>query len=220
MRSARGSLNYSSSKALLPFITSGLLTMAFSRTVPLLALLTLILGCSHSAERAPLEVQLASYRDFVLTSDYRGQASTLPPEMVESAGGRRQMAKLLREGGSVMAHTSGVGQEVQSWTWGAPQSPLEYSQAEFIIVPFTVEVSLPDGGMIRTNRSMVAFSRGPASRWELVQANTYGGEWLEERFRGLLSRLALPPARMTVRDALRGTESNFMEVDGVWVAAP
>lgn len=194
--------------------------MAFSRTVSLFALLPLVLGCSHSAERAPLEVQLASYRDFVLASDYRGQASTLPPEMVEAVGGRQQMAQLLREGGSVMAHTGGVGQEVQSWTWGDPQSPVDYSQAEFIVVPFTVEVRLPDRGVIRTTRSMVALSRGPASSWELVQANTYGCEWLEERYRGLLSRLVLSPARMTVRDALQGTESNFMAVDGVWVAVP
>ncbi|MCH2101606.1 MAG: hypothetical protein MK209_06760 [Planctomycetes bacterium] len=179
--------------------------------------LTLLTGCGDTATDFDLKAQLKRYEESILQRDFRRQATTLPPSVVEEAGGLEKMAQLLEEGGSVFAQTGSPTQIVQAFAWGERGLPAQDGSNHAEAIPFTTQIDLPGDVRIQVEMQMIAISQDRGESWHLIQGNKPGIEWLTERSERLITDLKINRPKMTIWDNKKDPpKSVFFEVDGVW----
>jgi hypothetical protein len=138
-------------------------------------------GCSSKPSRTlddpraleNLKSQADDVRRAVLAADHQRMADLTHPRVVEMMGGR---AKFVQRLGEIEAELSGDGLRFMDFVFAAPPELVETAGEVYAILPYTLEMTGPDGARGTTPTYLIGVSGDHGTHWTFLDGNGVAGD--------------------------------------------
>lgn len=150
------------------------------RLIPFLLAAALV-GCSSKPSRTlgdpkaleNLKAQADEVRRAILAVDHEGMVTLTHPRVVQMMGGK---AKFIRHLEETEAELNGDGLRFKDLVFAAPSELVETGGAVYAIVPYTLEMTGPDGARGTTPTYLIGVSDDRGAHWTFLDGNGVAGD--------------------------------------------